>query len=278
MAVYAIGDIQGCYADLQRLLEKLNFDPAQDTLWLVGDLVNRGFQSLQVLRFVKSLGERAITVLGNHDLHLLAVDAGLKTTRQADLHAILDAPDRRELIDWLRQRPLLHHDAKLGFTMVHAGLSPDWDLATAQQCAQELQDVLCGDDYRDFLRVMYGDRPRKWSRLLYGKRRLRYICNAFTRIRYCTRRGKLMLHEKGSPGSQAKNLMPWFDVPDRKSRELRLVFGHWSTLGAFHAPGIYALDSGCVWGGALTALALSTEIPRFISVDCAGARNPLDYV
>lgn len=277
MAVYAIGDIQGCYDDLQRLLEKVRFDPAADTLWFVGDLVNRGFQSLQVLRFVKSLGDNAITVLGNHDLHLLALDAGIKSTRQADLHAILEAPDRRELIDWLRQHPLMHHDASLGYTMVHAGLSPAWDLQLAQQCAQELQAVLRSDGYRDFLRIMYGDRPRKWSRLLYGKRRLRYICNAFTRIRYCTRDGKLVLHEKGAPANQATKLIPWFDVPGRKSRELRLVFGHWSTLGAYHVPGIYALDSGCVWGGALTALELSAATPQFISVECARARNPLDY-
>lgn len=277
MSVYAISDIQGCYDALRSLLDKLRFDPDKDTLWFAGDLVNRGPQSLQSLRFVKSLGKSAITVLGNHDLHLLAVDAGIKK-KDADLKDILEAPDRRELIDWLRQQPLLHHDPTLGYTLVHAGISPQWDLTTAVTCAHELETVLRGDHYRDFLKVMYGDRPRKWRWWLTGERRLRYICNCFTRIRYCTRDGKLALQEKGAPGSQPKQYVPWFDVPKRASKDLRLVFGHWSTLGAFHAPGIYALDTGCVWGGALTALELTANPPVFISVDCTAAKNPYDFV
>ena len=277
MSVYAISDVQGCYDALRALLAKLKFDPTKDTLWFVGDLVNRGPQSLQTLRYVKSLGDRAITVLGNHDLHLLAVEAGIKK-KDTDLKEILAAPDRRELIDWLRQQPLLHHDPTLGYTMVHAGISPQWDLATAQACAQELQQVLRSDDYRAFLKVMYGDRPRKWRRWLFGERRLRYICNCFTRIRYCTRDGKLALMEKGAPGTQPKEFIPWFDVENRASKDLRLVFGHWSTLGAFHAPGIYALDTGCVWGGALTALELTVSTPVFWSVNCTAAKNPFEFV
>jgi len=276
MSVYAISDVQGCYDALRALLDKLQFDPVNDTLWFAGDLVNRGPQSLQTLRFVKALGNSALTVLGNHDLHLLATDAGVKKTSE-DLKPILDAPDRQELIDWLRQQPLLHHDAQLGYTLVHAGLSPQWDLATAQSCARELEQVLRGDHYREFLKVMYGDRPLKWRRWLFGDKRLRYICNSFTRIRYCTRDGKLALREKGAPGSQPKKYVPWFDVPDRASQDLRIVFGHWSTLGAFHSPGIYALDTGCVWGGALTALELTQNPPVFWSVDCQAARNPYDF-
>lgn len=277
MSVYAISDVQGCFDALRALLDKLKFDPAKDTLWFAGDLVNRGPQSLETLRFVKSLGDRAITVLGNHDLHLLAVDAGIKK-KDTDLKEILAAPDRQELIDWLRHQPLLHHDPDLGYTLVHAGVSPQWDLETAQACAEELQQVLRSDDYKAFLKVMYGDRPRKWRWWLYGERRLRYICNCFTRIRFCTRDGKLALSEKGAPGSQPKKYVPWFDVEQRQSKDLRLVFGHWSTLGAFHAPGIYALDTGCVWGGSLTALELTVNPPVFWSVNCSAAKNPFDFV
>lgn len=277
MSVYAIGDLQGCYDPLRSLLDKLRFDPGRDKLWFAGDLVNRGPQSLDALRFVKSLGNSAITVLGNHDLHLLAVDAGIKK-KTPELEPILTAPDRQELIDWLRQQPLLHHDAELGYTMVHAGLSPQWNLATAQNCAHELETVLRGEAYRDFLKVMYGDRPRKWRWWLQGDKRLRYICNCFTRIRYCTRDGKLALQEKGAPGSQAKDFVPWFEVPKRASQQLTLLFGHWSTLGAFHAPGIYALDTGCVWGGSLTALELTATPPIFTDVACTAAQNPYDFI
>lgn len=216
-------------------------------------------------------------MLGNHDLHLLAVDAGIKK-KTPELMDILTAPDRQELIDWLRRQPLLHHDAELGYTMVHAGLSPQWNLATAQACANELETVLRSDAYREFLKVMYGDRPRKWRSWLWGEQRLRYICNCFTRIRYCTRDGKLALQEKGAPGSQAEQFVPWFDVPKRASRELTLLFGHWSTLGAFQAPGIYALDTGCVWGGSLTALELSAKPPILTQVNCVAAQNPYDFI
>lgn len=277
MSVYAISDVQGCYDALRTLLDKLQFDPNKDKLWFAGDLVNRGPQSLEVLRYVKSLGDCALTVLGNHDLHLLAVEAGIKK-KDTDLKEILAAPDRHELIEWLRQQPLLHHDPALGYTLVHAGVSPQWDLATAQACARELETVLRSEDYREFLKVMYGDGPRKWHWWLFGKRRLRYICNCFTRIRYCTRDGKLALQEKGAPGTQPKKYVPWFEVPKRASQDLRLVFGHWSTLGAYHAPGIYALDTGCVWGGALTALELTADPPIFSNIQCSAAKNPYDFV
>ncbi len=277
MTVYAIGDVQGCFGELQSLIEKLDFNDSRDYLWFAGDLVNRGKQSLETLRFVRSLGDRAITVLGNHDLHLLAVDAGFKKQTD-DLAPILSAPDCRELLDWLRKQPLMHHDAQLGYTLVHAGLSPHWDLVTAQQCATELQDVLAGDQYREFLAVMYGDEPTHWSESLAGWDRLRYICNCFTRIRYCDRQGALALHHKGSPDMTEDGFVPWFDVPERKNRDLNLVFGHWSTLGNHHQQGVYALDTGCVWGGALTAMQLGTQPPRYIQHDCPGAQNPYDFI
>lgn len=257
MAVYAIGDIQGCYEPFQRLLAVLRFDPATDRLWLVGDLVNRGPQSVEVLRWVRDLGERAITVLGNHDLTLLAVAAGhVKPKGKDTFHSVLDAPDSGELLDWLRQRPLLHHDADLGFTMVHAGLPPSWDLALAQRCATEVETVLRGPKYSDFLKHMFGSEPRRWQAKLSGYERLRFIVNALTRMRFCTADGKLSFSEKGAPGSQAADLLPWFAVPQRRSADLNIIFGHWAALDYYRAPGIFALDSGCVWGNRLTAIRL----------------------
>lgn len=265
MAVYAIGDIQGCYEPLQRLLDLLNFDPAADRLWLVGDLVNRGPQSVEVLRLVYGLGEQAITVLGNHDLTLLAVAAGqVKPKRKDTFHSILDAPDCRELLDWLRQRPLLHHDQALGFTMVHAGLPPQWDLPLAQRSAAELESVLRGPRYRDFLERMFGSEPSRWRDKLSGYDRLRFIVNALTRIRFCAADGTLSFAEKGPPDSQDLRWLPWFAVPGRRSADLKLVFGHWAALGYYRAPGVYALDSGCVWGNRLTAIRLDApEVPAF---------------
>lgn len=257
MAVYAIGDVQGCYASLQRLLERLRFDPGRDTLWFAGDLINRGPQSLPVLRLVRSLGERALTVLGNHDLTLLAVAAGVRQPKHSDtFQAILKAPDREELLHWLRCQPLLHHDAVLGFTLVHAGLAPQWDLLQAQNCAAELEAVLRGPAYRDFIFQMFGSEPRRWRDELQGVERWRFIVNCFTRLRYCHADGALNFSEKGPPGSQAAGLWPWFQVPGRRNAGLNIVFGHWASLGYYRAPGIYALDSGCVWGGRLTAIRL----------------------
>ncbi len=265
MAVYAIGDIQGCYDPLARLLDRLRFDPAADVLWLVGDLVNRGPHSVEVLRLVHGLGERAVVVLGNHDLTLLAVAAGLvKPKRKDTFHTIFDAPGQGELLDWLRQRPLLHHDAALGFTLVHAGLPPQWDLALAQCCAAELEATLRGPNYEDFLAEMFGGKPRRWRDDLVGYDRLRFTVNALTRIRFCTADGTLSFSEKGSPGNQEPGLLPWFAVPGRCNADLNLVFGHWAALGYYRAPGIYALDSGCVWGNRLTAIRLDApDVPAW---------------
>ena len=257
MAVYAIGDIQGCYEPLQRLLDQLTFDPARDRLWLTGDLVNRGPHSLAVLRWARELQHSVITVLGNHDLTLLAIAEGFVEPRRKDtIRAILDASDAAECLDWLRARSLLQHDAELGFTLVHAGLAPQWDLAQAKACAAELECALRGPDYRDFLACMFGQEPRRWSDDLTSFDRLRCIVNIFTRMRFCFPDGSLDFKAKGPPGSQPKPLLPWFQMPDRRNADLNIIFGHWAALGFYRAPGIYALDSGCVWGQQLTALKL----------------------
>lgn len=276
MAVYAIGDIQGCFRELHHLLDTLHFDPAQDRLWFAGDLVNRGPHSLETLRFVRGLGNAALSVLGNHDLHLLAAaDKPARINKHDTLHPILDAPDREDLLDWLRHQPLLHHDATLGFTLVHAGLPPQWDLAQAQACAREVETVLRGADRADYFAHMYGNEPALWSDDLCGWARLRFITNCLTRLRYCDNDGRISLAHKGAPGSQPAGLLPWFTLPRRRSRDLNILFGHWSTLGLRDDPGIYPLDSGCLWGGQLTALRLDTQ-PQWVRIPCAGIRAPGD--
>jgi bis(5'-nucleosyl)-tetraphosphatase (symmetrical) len=276
MAVFAIGDVQGCYDDLMRLLERIHFDEADDRLWFAGDLVNRGPDSLGVLRFVRKLGKRAVTVLGNHDLHLLAVAAGTAKPRANDtLDDILEAEDRDEYLDWLRHRPLLHHDASLGYTLVHAGLPPQWDLGLARECAQELESALRGPDPAGFFREMYGDEPHRWSDGLKGISRLRFIVNCFTRLRYCSAAGDLELKHKGAPGTQPEGCLPWFEVPDRASAGLHVLFGHWSTLGEVRRHNVYPLDTGCVWGGRLTCLRLDGDgSDSWYCVDCAGSQSP----
>ncbi len=274
MAVYAIGDIQGCHDALLHLLEEIGFCD-QDRLWFCGDLVNRGPQSLETLRFVRALGERAVTVLGNHDLHLLAVATGLERQRPADtLDAFLAADDREELIHWLRQQPLLHHDDGLGFTLVHAGISPQWNLAQARVHAHEVEAVLGGDDWLDFLRHMYGNEPRLWRADLDGWDRLRYIVNSFTRMRYCYEDGGLDMIEKGPVGSQPAELYPWYRMPGRPHEGLNIVFGHWSTLDDPHLIGLHPLDTGCLWGGSLTALRLDRNDPRRYAVNCPQQQRP----
>jgi len=273
MATYAIGDIQACFDELMQLLEVLRFDEARDRLWFTGDLVNRGTQSAEVLRFVKSLGDKAVVVLGNHDLHLLAVAARVTHLRPKDSFMdVLEAYDRNTLLDWLRHRPLLHHDARLGYTLIHAGLPPQWDLATARACAQEAEGMLRGADADAFFKQMYGDQPSQWRADLLGMERLRFIINCFTRLRYCDGEGRLALRDKGAPGSQAPDAMPWFQVPGRKSADLKILFGHWSTLGRYQGDGVYSLDSGCVWGGSLTALRLDDG--QWFGVACEGACAP----
>lgn len=266
MAIYAIGDIQGCFAELQRLLDKIGFDPAADRLWFTGDLVNRGPRSLETLRLIRSLGDAAVAVLGNHDLHLLAVAHGVSKTKHRDTFAdVLDAPDRDALVDWLRRRPLLHRDG--AFYLIHAGLPPQWSAEDAERHAKEVESCLRGDDFIKLFRQMYGDQPDLWSETLQGWSRLRFITNCFTRIRYCDRQGRTDFRQKGAPGTQPPHLMPWFKVPGRKSAGVEIVFGHWSTLGFYADDGVYGLDTGCLWGGELTALRLDGEKQR-ISVSC----------
>ena len=255
MAIYAIGDIQGCYDPLQRLLDQLRFDPAHDTLWCVGDLVNRGLQSLEVLRFIKGLGASAITVLGNHDLHLLALGAGHGRLNKGDtLDAVLTAPDRNELLHWLRHRRLAWREAD--YLLVHAGVLPGWTVDDTMRLAAEAEASLQGEDYREFFAQMYGNTPHVWQESLAGMERLRMIVNAFTRLRYCTPDGEMDFHQKGAPGTQPAHLLPWFDVPGRKTTDATVIFGHWSTLGLITRRDLIALDTGCLWGGRLTAMRL----------------------
>ena len=269
MSTYVIGDIQGCYDALVHLLRVIDFKPDQDRLWFVGDLVNRGPRSLDAVRFVKDLGDDAVVTLGNHDLHLLAIAYGHRDihAKNDTMHDIVTAPDFDDICDWLRYRPLLHHDAELGYTMLHAGLPPQWDLARAQQCANEVEQVLRSDMIEGFLANMYGNKPNKWSNKLSGWDRLRFITNSFTRLRFCTAKGKQNFKYNQGIGTQPENLMPWFDVPGRKSADLKIIFGHWAALGHHLAPNIYALDSGCVWGGELTAMKV-TAVPEYFQVGC----------
>jgi bis(5'-nucleosyl)-tetraphosphatase (symmetrical) len=281
MATYAIGDLQGCHDEFARLLEKLKFDPARDTLWLCGDLVNRGGQSLAVLRLVHSLGERTICVLGNHDLSLLSIaerDEAEQAKVNAELREVLFAPDRDTLLDWLRARPLLHVDRKLGFMLVHAGLAPRWTVEAAERAAREVEQRLRGDGARRLLKSMFGNKPDLWSPRLQGIDRLRAAINVFTRLRYCDVRGRIAYNEKGPPGTQKAGLYPWFEVPGQKARDIRVVCGHWSTLGRFHGLGVYAIDGGCVWGGELIALRLDAEDPEFIALKSTRPRPPGKFV
>jgi bis(5'-nucleosyl)-tetraphosphatase (symmetrical) len=269
MAVYAIGDVQGCYTELRQLLDTIRFDAAKDKLWLVGDLVNRGPESLECLRFVKSLGDRAVVTLGNHDLSLLMIMTGAKQlTEHHTTGDVLRAKDRNELFDWLRHRPLLHHDPELDYVLIHAGLPPQWDIATATRCARELESCLRGNNYLQYFQSMYGDKPDLWSEDLREAERWRFITNCLTRMRYCTHEGKLDLTAKGKPEKQQGGLYPWFQVPGRRSADARILFGHWSTLGLVQQNNVTSLDTGCVWGGSLTAMRLDTKNPQFFSIAC----------
>lgn len=274
MAIYAIGDIQGCCDEFEALLAQLRFDPARDRLWLTGDLVNRGPRSLDVLRLVRDLGPAAITVLGNHDLHLLAaaLTPGQRLKPQDTLGAIFAAPDRDELLNWLRSLPLLHHDATLGYTMIHAGLPPQWDLTTAQACANELEQALRDDERcTELFAHMYGDRPNRWSDDLRGVERLRFITNCLTRLRFCRADGRLELKFKGKVDSAPADVMPWFRVPQRRSRDLRIVCGHWSALGYHDGDGVLSIDTGCVWGEKLCAVRLDRRAaPVFVACSSSG--------
>ncbi len=269
MAIYAVGDIQGCYVEFQQLLEQMRFDPAQDKLWLVGDLVNRGPGSLEVLRLVKSLGDSAITVLGNHDLHLLAVAEGAAELHRSDtLDEVLNTPDRNELLTWLRRQRLLY--AENGFVLVHAGLLPQWSVKQAASLAREVENALRGDDYATFLARMYGNIPHNWDDELTGYKRLRVITNAFTRMRICTLQGEMEFKFKGEVEHIPAGYMPWFEVPKRKSQDAIVIFGHWSALGLKLTPKVIALDTGCLWGGPMSAIRL--EDRQLFQVSC---QNPV---
>ena len=261
MATYAIGDVQGCHDELLVLLDRIRFDPSADQLWFVGDLVNRGPRSLETLRTIRDLGNSAVSVLGNHDLHLLAVAEGISRTKHRDTFGdILAAADRDELLHWLRHRPLLHHGRE--FYLIHAGLPPQWNMEQATGLAQEGETALRSPDYREMLWHMYGNEPTHWDDHLGDWDRLRFITNSFTRLRYCTADGRMEFKQKGQPGTQPAGLLPWFEVPDRRSAGARILFGHWSTLGFHVSQDTYCLDTGCLWGGELTALRIDGDLER----------------
>jgi bis(5'-nucleosyl)-tetraphosphatase (symmetrical) len=269
LAVYAIGDLQGCYDSFRRLLDKLDFDPGSDRLWLTGDLVNRGPKSLKTLRFVRSLGDCVHTVLGNHDLHLLALANDIRHSNNHfdSLWKVLAAKDSEELLDWLRLRPLAHFDATINTLMVHAGVPPQWDATQTLARAAEVEQRLRAADYRTFLKKMYGDKPTKWSEELDGNKRLRVIVNCLTRMRMIRPNGRLNFTYTGPPDKAAGELIPWFDAADAAWRGTRIVFGHWSALGLLIRPDIIAIDTGCVWGRQLSAVKLSRK-PKVTKVNC----------
>ncbi|MDQ2077595.1 symmetrical bis(5'-nucleosyl)-tetraphosphatase [Marinimicrobium sp. ABcell2] len=261
MSTYAIGDLQGCLEPLKRLLGQVNFDPCADRLWIAGDLVNRGPSSLETLRYLYELRDSVTAVLGNHDLHFLAVAFGHKRKSRYDtLEDLLKAEDCTDMIAWLRQCPLLHRDEALGFTMVHAGIPPNWTMEQAEAHAREVEAVLQSNQLDHFLSHMYGNKPRRWKNKLIGVDRLRLITNYFTRMRFCTEDGELELESKAGADQHPPGFAPWFAHPKHKCRKHKIVFGHWAALeGKADAPNVYALDTGCVWGGSLTALRLEDE-------------------
>jgi bis(5'-nucleosyl)-tetraphosphatase (symmetrical) len=279
MALYAIGDIQGCDTELGALLKALKFSADRDQLWFVGDLVNRGPESLQALRRIRALGEAATVTLGNHDLHLLAVALGFARVRSDDtLEDILAAPDRDALLEWLMGRPLLHEDRSLNLCLLHAGLAPQWDMPAARDCAREFERTLQREPKRLF-EHLYGDEPDRWDEALTGAQRLRFIANCFTRLRYVDAEGRLALRAKGSPKKalakvQTKALIPWFEAEHARWRGPRVVFGHWSTLGFFSNSDVTGLDTGCVWGGTLTALRLDAPDAKPVQVACRASATP----
>jgi bis(5'-nucleosyl)-tetraphosphatase (symmetrical) len=264
MATYAIGDVQGCFDELEHLLRECRFEASRDRLWFVGDLVNRGPKSLEVLRFVRDLGDCAVAVLGNHDLHLVALHEGFSRLRPDDtMDEIRKASDTNALLDWLRARPMMHVAG--GWAMVHAGLLPQWSIEKACALGKEVEQALRGPRYRDFLQNMYGSKPDEWSEELAGWDRLRVIVNAMTRLRYCTPQGRMDFHEKATTAPPGH--VPWFEL---RQDAHAIVCGHWSAMGLKCTDKLAALDSGCVWGGRLTALRL--EDRALYQVPCAGYR------
>jgi len=279
MALYLIGDVQGCDGPFERLLQTVDFSPSRDTLYLLGDVVNRGPGSLAMLRRLMALGASAQCLLGNHDLHLLAVAHGVRKPHRSDtLDSILTAPDRAALLDWLRQRPLALEAG--GWLLVHAGVLPQWDRAQTLALAQEVGAMLRGPDGPDWLHAMYGNAPDHWDDGLRGADRWRVIVNALTRLRFCSASGQMEFATKDSAAAAPPGFMPWFDLPHRRTAGTPVAFGHWSTLGLIHRPDLLALDTGCVWGGCLSAARLSPELPdhpnavELIQVPCPQAQKP----
>jgi bis(5'-nucleosyl)-tetraphosphatase (symmetrical) len=256
---YAVGDVQGCFEPLRRLLDQVKFDPTRDRLWAVGDLVNRGPQSLESLRFFRDLGDSARVVLGNHDLHLLAVAAGIRKLKRSDtLQPILDAPDAADLLEWVARQPLFYREHD--YAMVHAGLAPQWSLDDAARLSAEVSTVLAGPQRLDYLNGMYGDEPDHWSDALKGPTRWRVITNYFTRMRFCNAEGALNLTHKDGPETAPPGFMPWFNAPYRRSAGSRIIFGHWASLmGRSQRNDAIALDTGCIWGNKLSLFTLDTH-------------------
>jgi len=275
MAVYAVGDLQGCLQPLKCLLERVSFNPAVDRLWLVGDLVNRGPESLETLRFLYSIRESLVCVLGNHDLHLLAAWNNIERLKKNDtLREIIEAPDASELLDWLRRQKLLHYDEQRGVALVHAGIPPQWTLGKALELASEVEEVLRDDGrLKPYLDGMYGNEPNKWSKDLSGVTRLRVITNYFTRMRFCTSEGKLDLKGKEGADTAPPGYKPWFAHKGRRSRHVKIIFGHWAALeGRCTEPNVIALDTGCVWGGAMTLY--NVDNGQFFRCDCTDEGTP----
>ena len=271
MATYVIGDVQGCFSSLQSLLAMCEFERSRDMLWFVGDLVNRGPESLQTLRYIHDLGDRAVVVLGNHDLHLLGVWAGHRQVHHSDtLAPVLEASDCDELMHWLRRRQIAHYEH--GVLMVHAGVWPGWTLDETLRLARELENAIAGNDYARVFARLYGSVPATWSDELTGADRLRVITNAFTRMRFCYPDGEMEFHHKGRLGSAPAPLIAWFDVPGRKTTDIPVACGHWSALGLLVRKDLFALDTGCLWGGKLTALRL--EDRQLFQQDCPRTRAP----
>jgi len=274
MSTYVVGDIQGCFDELQELVEYISFNPKKDQLWFVGDLVNRGPKSLETLRWVKSLGNSAVTVLGNHDLHLLAIHAGVKEIKNSSsLFPVVQADDFDELMEWLRLQPFIKFNKQLNFAMVHAGLAPQWTLKDAMRYSKEVETVLRSNKYKDFLNNMYGDLPNQWDERLKGWNRLRTITNFMTRVRYCTNKGVMSFSDKGPPGTQSTTMKPWYELPSRKSQDTTVVFGHWSTLGYKHKNNIIATDTGCLWGGLLTAIKIEQDNLTIYQTPCEAKKE-----
>jgi bis(5'-nucleosyl)-tetraphosphatase (symmetrical) len=270
---YLIGDLQGCCDALDRLLQRIDFSPSRDRLWLLGDLVNRGPASLATLRRLIGLGEAATCLLGNHDLHLLAVAHGVRRPHKSDtVDELLAAPDRPALMDWLRHQRLAVFEA--GWLMVHAGVPPSWSRDDTLRLAAEVEAVLRGPELPEFLHTMYGNEPARWSDELRGAARLRFTVNALTRLRFCTAEGEMDFKTKDGAGAAPPGFMPWFEVPGRRTQGTPIAFGHWSTLGLLDRPQLLGLDTGCVWGGRLTAARIDGPARQIIQVDCAQAQKP----